>query len=159
MNAFFINIILAGIWLGLSSNPSPESFIIGFIVGFILISSLNPLLPENRYTHQVTGFISFAISFFKALILSNITIGYAVVFRKNKDIKPNIFTYDVSDLTTFETILLSQCITLTPGTTTIDISEDNDTLLIHGFDGENAKEQRDSITKDLKIPILRFTRQ
>ena len=52
--------------------------------------------------------------------------------------------------------MLAHSITLTPGTTSIDVDKSNDTLYIHSFDGADPAAVRKSIDKTLKKPLLGY---
>ena len=57
-------------------------------------------------------------------------------------------------MTKKEVLILSHCITLTPGTTTIHIDDDYKSIIVHAFRGENPKNVIDSIENDLKKYIV-----
>jgi len=158
LKIFFTNFIVAFIWLGLSSERNVTVFLTGFVIGFIILTTFKALFEDHSYLRRIHSFINYIFAFIKAFIMSNITIAMAVMFRRVENIHPNIITIDSSGLSDFEILLLAQSITLTPGTTTIDISEDKNTIFIHAFDGQDPESVRRSIEKDLKAPMLRFTR-
>jgi multicomponent Na+:H+ antiporter subunit E len=63
------------------------------------------------------------------------------VFRVSKlvlspglQIRPLIFTFPLSISRDFEITLLANLITLTPGTLTVDVSDDRKTLTVHAID-------------------------
>jgi multisubunit Na+/H+ antiporter MnhE subunit len=55
-------------------------------------------------------------------------------------------------------LLLSHCITLTPGTSTIDIENDFRELRLHALDGSDLAGVRAGIKANLEARILAFTR-
>jgi multisubunit Na+/H+ antiporter MnhE subunit len=61
-------------------------------------------------------------------------------------------------LSKFEILLLSHCITLTPGTSTIDIENDFRELRLHALDGSDLAGVRAGIKANLEARILAFTR-
>lgn len=152
-----VNILVGFIWMGLSTNLTVNGFTIGFIIGFIILSYFSRLFQSN-YGRQTLGFIIFILKFLKALVLSNIEIAKYTLLMPIDAVEPNIIEVDTQDLTELEIYILAQCITLTPGTTTIKISDDFSSLFIHAFNGKKPKEVRESIFNDLTRPILEFTR-
>ena len=100
----------------------------------------------------------FIFVFLREFLVSNFNIAWSVVFRSNESIHPNFITFDVTGMTPLEIFILSQCITLTPGTTTIDLEPDNATLIVHAFDADDPNEVREGIENSLKKGILGFTR-
>jgi multisubunit Na+/H+ antiporter MnhE subunit len=68
--------------------------------------------------------------------------------------------YAAGELSALEAVLLSHAISLTPGTTTVEISPDNRVLTLHVLDiGEQTEaEVAAAIDHTLKRGILAFTR-
>ncbi len=158
MNLLLLNIIISFIWMGLMSMPTSLHFTVGFIIGYLLIASYNYLFKGGYYLKRSIGLILFVFYFIKAFILSNITIALSILCRKRKDIYPNIIEVDVDSLEPFEILLLTHCITLTPGTTSVAISDNYKSIFVHAFDGKDPKSVRDSILNELQKPLLRMTR-
>ena len=50
-------------------------------------------------------------------------------------IRPGVFVFPLTLQRDFEITLLANLITLTPGTLTVDVSDDRKTLLVHAIDG------------------------
>jgi multisubunit Na+/H+ antiporter MnhE subunit len=107
---------------------------------------------------RVLAAFRFGVIFLRELLLANLAIARAVLFGRNEKLNPNFITYDVTGLTRAEIFLLSQCITLTPGTLTVEVSEDFTTLVLHVFDVPDPDAVRRAIDRKLKEPMLAFTR-
>jgi len=103
-------------------------------------------------------FFRFLALFLLAFIKANLSVAWLVLFVPNSKLKPALFSYDVSDMTRKEILILSQCITLTPGTITVEVADDNQSLLVHCLDFRKPEETSEGITQTLKKPIKRFMR-
>ena len=112
----------------------------------------------RRWFHRFYRALAFIIIFARELILSNISIAYAVLLRPRSSFRPNFITYDVTGLSKMEILLLSHCITLTPGTTTVDILDDMNTIILHVFDAAEPDAVRAKLDRKLKRPMLEFMR-
>ena len=133
-----------------------------------MIAAFNPILTKadflkhksvkGHYVNRTLSLVWFLIWFAVEFLKANLNIAWAILTRPNSKITPNIFTINVTDLTSLEILILSQCITLTPGTTTIKISEDQNKIYIHAFDGEDVTEERQNIETNMLKKILAFTR-
>ncbi|MEM6886127.1 MAG: Na+/H+ antiporter subunit E [Verrucomicrobiota bacterium] len=152
-----IHFSLAGLWL-LLTGGGLVSFIIGLIMAFVLLALFQSVLSSEDYVRRVVAFFMFLFVFLREFVLSNVVIAKAVMFRAVEDIHPNFITYDVSGMKQWEVFLLSQCITLTPGTTTVDLIDQGETLIVHAFDADEPDEVRQGIDTTLKQAILRFSR-
>ena len=155
--SFILNIGLALLWLSLFGGGF-IAFVIGMLVGFILLYLFRPVLGSQDYIRRTLAFISFLWVFLREFINSNLSVARVVLFSRREDINPNFITYDVRGLNSWEIYLLSQCITLTPGTVTIDLIEEGSTLVIHSLDANDPDAVRQSIDQSLKAAILGFTR-
>lgn len=169
MNLFVLNLILAFIWLLLGENPGGMRFIAGFILGFLTIAVFKPAFADTRYLKRRSGkggdyvrrtlwFCYFIFWFGYQFLKSNLKIAWAVLTRPNSTIHPGIFTFNVKNLSTFEIIMLSQCITLTPGTITIKVEDDQNAIYVHAFHVEEVGSEREFLQHELVKNILRFTR-
>ena len=148
---------LAGLWL-LLTGGGLVSFMIGLGMAYVLLLLFRPVLGSEDYVRRVNAFFVFLAVFLREFVVSNVVIAKAVLFQASEDIHPNFITYDVAGMKPWEIFLLSQCITLTPGTTTVDLIEEGQTLIVHAFDADHPEEVRQSIDESLKQAILRFSR-
>ncbi len=155
--SLLMHVSVAVLWL-LLSGGGLVSFAIGLLLGYLLLLTFQSLLGSEQYVRRVWQFFVFLYVFIREFVQSNVVIAKAVIFRDVEDMHPNFITYDVSGMELWEIFLLSQCITLTPGTTTVDLIDNNNTLIVHAFDADNPDEVRASIDQTLKQAILRFSR-
>jgi multisubunit Na+/H+ antiporter MnhE subunit len=100
----------------------------------------------------------FGVFFLRALIVSNLQMARVVLFRQAADLAPDFVAYPIAGLTRFEILILSHCITLTPGTTSVAISDDLTVLTVHALDAADPSAVRASIKHDLEAPLLAWTR-
>lgn len=158
MISFGINALIALLWLLLSSTPNLGSLVFGWIFGFAIVFAFQRLLGSQGYVQRTFAFCRFLVLFVREVSLSTFEIARAVLFKPIRDIDPDFIQLDVSDLSKGEILLLSHCITLTPGTTSVDISKDFRVLTVHAFDAADPDAVRASIQSGLRDPILAFTR-
>lgn len=157
MKSLGLNLVIAVMWL-LLGEASPASFAIGLLLGFALIAAFRRVLGSEDYVRRCLAFVRFVIVFVGEFVRANATVAWAVLFRSRNSMHPDFVSYDVAGLSRAEILLLSYCISLTPGTTTVDISEDFSTLVFHALDADDADAIRAEIDRTLKRGILSFTR-
>jgi len=158
MKAFVLNLALALIWFFLGDEPDGARLFVGFMLGFGLVRAFRGVLGGESYTRRALALLVFLAVFGKELLVSNLQLTRVVLFRSNASLKPEIFLYPVAGLTKLEILLLSHCITLTPGTSTIDIEADFTQLRLHALDGADLAAVRDGIKRNLEARLLAFTR-
>jgi len=152
-----VNIGLAGLWV-LLMGGGLAGFLMGIVLGYLVLLVFRSVVGSSDYVRRVGAFFYFLCIFTREFLVSNMIIACAVLSRPSDKIHPNFMTYDVSGMKDWEIFLLSQCITLTPGTTSVDLVDEGETLVIHTFDADQPDEVRKSIDGTLKQAILRFSR-
>lgn len=112
----------------------------------------------HSWPARIVGFFAFGLHFSRELVMANISVAKSVLFQKNSELAPGFLTYPLKGLNRFEILLLTHCITLTPGTTSVEISADYTELTVHAFDARDPDGVRASIKSGLEMPILAWTR-
>lgn len=107
---------------------------------------------------RLLAFLRFLVIFSRELIQSNLSVARATLFAPATAVEPAFLRYRIQGLTSVEITLLTHCITLTPGTVTVEIAEERDWILIHVLDGTSPEEAEHSIRERLEKPILAFLR-
>lgn len=107
---------------------------------------------------RVVGFLAFLFHFTRELVLANIAVAKSVMLQPVSELAPDFIAYPLDGLTDFEIVILTHCITLTPGTTSVEVTEDRSKLLVHALDARDPQSVCDSIKKTLEAPILAWTR-
>lgn len=158
MIAFLLNVGLALIWFFLGDEPSGARLLVGFVVGYGLIYLFRGALPPQTYTRRVAAFFVFVGVFIRELVLSNLLLAWIVLTRDPAKLRPRIFTYPVEHLKPLEIFVISHCLTLTPGTCTIDIEDEFRVLRVHVIDADDVEDVRRSIRTNIEQRLLAFTR-
>ena len=158
MKALGLNLLIAVIWLLLSPTPSPPVFALGFLVGFLFLAAFRSVVGAEDYLRRWAGLARFLLMFLKEFIVANLNVAWTVLFRPPSALRPGFVTYDISGLSRTEILILSYCLTLTPGTTTVEISPDFKTLVFHALDAHEPEKLQAQLDKKLKPALLAFTR-
>ncbi|MEG9298805.1 Na+/H+ antiporter subunit E [Mangrovibacillus sp. Mu-81] len=152
-----LNFFLAFVWMFLSVSFTAQTFLIGYILGLIVIFAFRRFFSTRFYLNRVTAVIKLLIMFIKELIMANISV-LKVVIRPKLDFKPGIFALPTELKTDWEITLLANLITLTPGTLVVDVSYDNKILYIHAIDIADADEAIDEIKNSFEKAIMEVSR-
>ncbi|MBM7660751.1 multicomponent Na+:H+ antiporter subunit E [Bacillus mesophilus] len=152
-----LNILIAFIWMILLETFTFGYFFLGFITGAILLSIFRRFIPGTFYLKKVRAIIMLILLFIKELILSNIEI-VKVVYRPKLDIRPGIIALPTDLRSNWEITLLANLITLTPGTLSMTVSDDNQTIYIHAMDIRDRDETIKSIKDTFENAIMEVTR-
>ncbi|SFJ18508.1 multicomponent Na+:H+ antiporter subunit E [Halobacillus dabanensis] len=152
-----LNIIIAIMWMFLSETYNFTSFLVGYILGIILLFVLQRFVPDSFYMKRTWKFFLLILLFVRELILSNIDI-VKHVYKPKMDMKPGIFALPIDVKTNFEITLLANLISLTPGTLSVVVSEDHTKIYIHAMDMPDVQESVDDIKNTFEKRIMEVTR-
>ncbi|APH03865.1 Na+/H+ antiporter subunit E [Bacillus weihaiensis] len=128
-----LNFFLAFIWMFLSNDYSSLAFFKGFFFGGLVIVALRRFFTHRIYFLNIIAVIKLLFIFLSELIKSNFAV-LKVILSPKLTIQPGIFALETDLEKDWEITILSNLITLTPGTLVVEVSEDNKTLYIHAMD-------------------------
>ncbi|MCK1998609.1 Na+/H+ antiporter subunit E [Psychrobacillus psychrodurans] len=152
-----LNVLIGLTWMFLSVSFKPTTFIVGYLLGLLMLFMLRKSFSSRFYMDRIWAVIKLASLFLKELLLSNLSV-LKLIVQPTMPIRPAIFAMPTVLEQDWEITLLSSLITLTPGTVVIDISDDNKTLYIHSLDFEDIDEAVDSIRNTFEKAILEVSR-
>ncbi len=132
MTPFSINLILAFVWAALNGGIGLPSLIVGFLLGYLVMFILQPLFGGNRYCAKLFDGAQLVLYFFYELIVSSLKVGWDVLTPIQKS-KPAIVAVPLEASTDAEITVLANLVSLTPGSLSIDISDDRSHLLVHAM--------------------------
>jgi len=128
-----INLVFTAIWGAISASFSLANLILGFAVGALSLWLIRRELQPITYPVRPLRLLLLTALFFKELAISATKVALMVIQPKMK-LKPGIFAYPLTVRSDFEIALLANLITLTPGTLSVDVSDDRRTLYVHALD-------------------------
>ncbi|WP_062198776.1 Na+/H+ antiporter subunit E [Massilibacterium senegalense] len=152
-----LNILIAIMWMFLAEEYTFSKFVVGYIFGVFILILLDRFIPDRLYLHRVKAIIKLLFLFIKELILANVDV-IKRVYSPSLNIEPGIFQYPTQLKSNWEITLLANLITLTPGTLTVAISNDNQSLYIHSIDVSNVEESIYQIKNTFEKAIMEVTR-
>ncbi len=150
MNRLMVNIMFAFIWMFLQGNLHLFAFFEGFFLGFLFLFITRKSTEPTPYFTRFFKVIWFILYFIKEIIVSNLKVAYDVA-TPGYFMKPAILAIPLDCKTDLEITLFANMITMTPGTWSIDVSDDKKTLYIHAMYVDDV----DTFIKDLKNGLER----
>lgn len=144
-----VNFLLAFIWLFLSGSYTLNNLLLGFLLGLGVVYLFNKALPGKFYLIRVYKIIKLIVVFLIELIKANIDV-LKIVLRPKLQNQPGFFTYHTDLKTDWQIVLLSNLITLTPGTVVLGISDDRTKIYIHAIDFSTKEEEVEGIKSSLE---------
>lgn len=154
-NVFLINILMAVLWAAYQDQWSTNSVVIGFVVGYVLLSILH-----RGYGSLIFNVVSYVIFLIWSILKSSVQVAW-IVLKPTLKLDQGIVAIPLEAQTDLEVSLLATSITLTPGTLSVDTgwdAQDEHVLYVHNLVMGNADDVRRSIKQDFERRILRITR-
>ncbi|MEO0681127.1 MAG: Na+/H+ antiporter subunit E [Pseudomonadota bacterium] len=153
MNVFAINLILAALWCAFVGGFSAGQFGAGFLLGFLTLWAARPLFPEDGYFLRVPRLIRLAGLFLYELFVSSFKVAADVLSLRPGN-RPGIVAVPIRTQTETGTLLLSSLVSLTPGSLSLDLSEDGDVLYVHAMFVDDPDAFRAEVRDGLEQPVL-----
>ncbi|MBX3363825.1 MAG: Na+/H+ antiporter subunit E [Phycisphaeraceae bacterium] len=151
------NIVLALLWAAMTETFSAPNLVVGYGVGFVVLLMLRSVLQERKYFKDVGDVIGLLIYFVVELFLANLRMAYYTVMPLNR-MRPGVIAVPLERMNETELTILSNLITLTPGTLSIDIGEDDETgkqvLYVHVMWYVDPDTVRRDIKKGFEARVL-----
>ena len=154
MNLFAINILLAVIWASLMASFSLASLATGFLLGYLALWVAQPLFGgPSLYHRRVFRIIRLVLFFIYELIVSSIRVAWDVITPTHLS-NPAIIEMPLDVKSDIEILLVTNLISLTPGTLSLDVSPDRSTLIVHAMFADDpealVRELKDGMERRVK---------
>ena len=157
MTAFMSNLLLAITWVVLTGNVDGLNILFGLFIGYLVLGVMQRQIPSLRgYTRRLPKIIKFVFFFAKELVVANLTVAFDIV-TPVWHMKPGVIAMPLEAKTDMEVTMLANLISLTPGTLSLDVSDDRRVLFIHAMFLDNEQEVRDSL-KNMERRVLEIMR-
>lgn len=140
------NLALAIIWMLLTGNFSSANLVVGLVGGFLALAFGRSAVGSGRYVRAVGGVLQLALGFARALVGANLQLARDVL-RPSLPFRPAFIAFDVRDLERTETVLLSNLVSLTPGTLSVDLDDEGHTLYLHTLYGGDPEATRREVRR------------
>jgi multicomponent Na+:H+ antiporter subunit E len=151
------NLLLGLAWVLLSGDFSGLNLLVGLIFAYITLILIEPQLDSLKgYPARVPRFIGFIGFFLKELIQANLRVAFDIV-TPPWHMKPGVIAMPLSARTEMEITMVANLISLTPGTLSLDVSDDRKVLYIHAMFLDNEEELRRNL-KEMEHRALELFR-
>jgi multicomponent Na+:H+ antiporter subunit E len=157
MNLLLINILLAAGFMIALESFTLTSLCMGMLVGYGALWLTRPLYGDDPYFQRLATIIRLVLFFLKALVISNLRVLRAVV-SPSQISRPGIIRLPLEARTDMEIMLVANLISLTPGTLSIDVSEDRRYLYVHVMFLDDVDSARRELKEGLERRVLEVLR-
>lgn len=155
MNIFALNIVLAVVWSGLWADFSLLQMVVGFHVGFAALWLAQPLFDTpSPYFRRAYRTVRLILFFLYELVVSSIRVAWDVVTPTHLS-RPAIIRMPLDVESDLEILLVTNLISLTPGTLSLDVTPDRSCLIVHAMFADDP----DALVAELKNGMERMVKE
>ena len=153
MNVFATNIVLAIIWAALLGQITLFNLASGFVLGFGALWIIQPLTGASSYFFRVWAWAKLIVMFHYELVVSSIQVAWDVLTPRHRA-RPAIIDVPLDVKSDAGILLVTNLITLTPGTLSLDVSDDRTTLKVHAMYADDPDEIRHTLKSGMERWVI-----
>ncbi len=157
MNLFMLNLFFALGFSAVRGQFNLTGLLTGFAVGYLALWISKPLYPGATYFARVPRVLRLVVYFLYELVMSNFKVTWEIITPRHSS-RPGIIGIELAARTDLEIMLVANMISLTPGTLSLDISDDRRVLYVHFMFLEDPEEARRDIKEGLERRVLEALR-
>ncbi len=151
------NLLLGLAWVVLSGDFTGLNLFIGLVFGYIALLLIEPQLEALKgYPARIPRIIRFIGFFLKELVQANLRVGFDIL-TPPWHMQPGVIAMPLKARTEMEITMVANLISLTPGTLSLDVSDDRKVLYIHAMFLDDEEELRRNL-KEMEHRALELFR-
>lgn len=141
MKSISYGFLLFVFWLLLSGHFEPLLLGLGVasvVIAIILAKRMNVIDHESYPLHLTAKFPAFFVYIFREIIKANIDVMKRILKMNHKTISPQMIDIPLPQKTDMGRVIYANSITLTPGTVSVELTQDK--VTVHALSRETAKD-------------------
>lgn len=145
------NVLLAAVWAAVTGSFTGTNLLVGMLMGYLVLRVVQRLVGTAYYFHRVRQILELGGFVIREIVVASVRIAADVLTPEHR-MRPGVIAYPLDVKTDGEITLLANLISLTPGTLSLDVSEDRSTLYIHVMyiRDRDVEAERDRIKRQLE---------
>lgn len=157
MNLLVLNLFLALGWALITGRFTVWTFAVGFVLGYLALWIVRPLYGPTRYFERLWLLLRLIGHFLYELVLSSLQVAWDSITPAHLS-SPGIVGIPLDVRTDAEILVLANLVSLTPGSLSLEISEDRRTLYVHFMFVDDPDALRARIKGGIERRLLEMTR-
>lgn len=131
---FVMTLAFALGWTAITGTFSLSNLLLGAVIGALAFWVVRERLTTSLLFNRIYRILALFGLFLVELLKSGVRVALLVMSpRLDRRLRLGIIAFPLTVKSDFEITLLANMITLTPGTLSIDVSEDRKTLFVHAI--------------------------
>jgi len=146
-------LFLALIWCFLKESFTPVTFFLGYVLSLFIIWFTQGFWHYHTRFKKWPLTLMLAFVFFYEVIVANLQV-LKLVFTPRLKLRPVFLELPLDLKNDLSITILAFMITLTPGTLSVDVSEDRKYILVHCINTKEPQKVSDRIKRRFEKPLL-----
>lgn len=152
----WLSLILFLTWQFLSDGVSGGSVVLGLVLAWLIPQLTQRFWPERPVFVHAWRMPAYILRVLKDIIEASFSVAWLILSPRTP--RPAFVSYPLQLDDPLAISILASTISLTPGTVSADISDDNRILLIHALDAASDQEVIDTIRNRYEKPLMEMFR-
>lgn len=148
----WLSVLLFTIWQFLSDGLSGASVVLGLFLAWLIPQITQGFWPERPAFIHPWRMPAYLMTVLLDIVVASFSVARLILSPRKP--MPMFVCYPLELEHPLAISILASTISLTPGTVSADVSDDNKTLLIHALDAQNEQEVIDAIKIRYEKPLL-----
>jgi len=153
-----LSIVLLLTWLMLNNTISAGHIVLGSILSMLIPWLTQRFWPEQVCLGKWSTILKFSLVVSYDIVISNIFVA-KLILGKNDALKPNFLEIPIDIKHPLGLSILASTISLTPGTVSVDLSEDRTILIVHALHVDDASDEIETIKNRYEKPLMEIFRK
>ena len=149
--------MLAIIWMVLQARLTLGDFLVGYLVGGIVVWVCRDFWTARVTIRRPAVFVALILDFLREVVKANLQVAW-IVIRPRPDVRPAFIEIPLDLTDDFTITALANMITLTPGTLTLDISPDRRYLYVHTLNLDDPEGVKEEIRAAFEVYLRELSR-
>ncbi len=162
MKLFVFNLFLAFAWASLIGELTVGTLLFGFLLAYMIFyltfrrgDDIDS--PMRAYLRRFPKAVGFFFYYLWEILRSNVQVAYDILTPQFR-MKPGVIEFPIEAKSDIEITVLANLISMTPGTLSLDVSDDRTKLYVHAMFIEDPDLLRKELTENLERRVLELLR-
>jgi multicomponent Na+:H+ antiporter subunit E len=157
MSVFAAHLLLALGWAAIQGSFTSGTLAAGFALGWVALWVVRPLYGPTDYFGKLRDVAGLIVFFAAELVASSLRVAHDVLTPAHRS-RPGVLGVPLDAQTPLEITLVANLVTLTPGTLSLDVSDDRRTLWVHAMFIDDPDAVRRALKEGMEQRVLGVTR-